>query len=87
MVTFRKNKSFINMDARLEVVLKVTIYNLSGRIVWSGMQKTLHKGSNSILCSSDEFGTGVYIAKVTRVDTDGRSGSAFAQTVALINHR
>lgn len=62
----------------------VAMYNSSGRLVWSAKGKTLHKGTNEVVCPSDEFGAGVFIVKVAVAMDDG-SRSVNSRTVVLGN--
>jgi hypothetical protein len=59
----------------------VAVYNSAGRMIWSGGRNSLHKGENSIVCSTDEIGAGVFVVKVSIRDAGKRSDRA--QTVVF----
>ena len=66
---------------------EISLYNSSGRLVWSGKGNSLHKGTNSITCSSKEIGAGIFIVKVTAVDANGHGRSVRARAIVLANRK
>jgi hypothetical protein len=67
--------------------IKVEVYDLSGRLVWNDAWKSLHKGTNSIMCRSDEFGNNVFIVKAAVSDPGRQIRSEIARKVVLTDHR
>jgi hypothetical protein len=68
-------------------VADVSIYNSSGRRVWSGRKSSSTMGANQILCPTWNFGAGVYIVKVATGDAGNQNQSVVARTVAMENFK
>jgi hypothetical protein len=65
----------------------VSLYNSSGRLVWSGKVNSLHKGTNSITCPSGEIGAGVFIVKAASMDASGHNRLVQTRSVVLANKK
>jgi hypothetical protein len=66
---------------------ELALFNSSGRLVWSTVGNCLHQGINSLACPTTQFGSGVFIVRVTRMDPSRQYRSVLAQRVVLTNHQ
>jgi hypothetical protein len=65
----------------------VSIYNASGRSVWSSAGKYSHRGLNSISCRTGDWGAGVFVVRIGVTETGGGLRSILSQKVVITNHK
>jgi hypothetical protein len=62
----------------------IAMYNSSGRCVWNGGGKLLHKGENSIVCPLKGLGAGIYVVKVNTTGAGGLARSVDTRTARTV---